>query len=320
MPEPAFRDPALEAEFRTSGFVRIRLFDADEICEIDRRLGAVLPSAPSPNHLSIYSNVLDAQAGRRTALAELAWEFLGPALARHIAGGRLRTSGVVVKPAGGGALPIHHHGPFIDRPFERAIVCWCPLIDTGPDTAGLRVVRRSHQILPYIRTHDRRDYFHSFRGALSKYWEDLEAEAGEAILIETTLLHGSTENAGNRDRSALTCMLVPDESRNAIFLETDDDMLEVLETGDDPAYAMYASTRTVSPAWRRLRLMPNRSRTITEAEFVRLIALGARADEDHDPLDALRGAAADGVRPRSAGSGLGQWMRGLAAGVRRRMA
>jgi len=40
--------------------------------------------------------------------------------------------------------------------------------------------------------------------------------------------------------------------------------------------------------WRRVATLPNRNRPVTEAEFVKLLALGRKASLDFDPLSLVR--------------------------------
>jgi hypothetical protein len=318
MPEPVFVDPRVEAEFSAKGFVKLRLFDAEETGEIRRGLERRIAGALQPNHSSIYASFLDQDESRRSAISASSAAMLQPAIARHVAGGRLRQGGLVGKAKGGGFLPIHHHTPFVDRPFDRAINCWFPLIDTSSDSGGFRVVPGSHQLLPFIPTFDRGCYFEPFRAAVESYAEDLSTEAGEAIFFETTLLHGSCANRGATDRLVMTYVLVSSEARNALILEHDGGaFFEVFETGNDPAYSIYGKTRAVLPHWRRLRHIPNRNRQITESEFVRLIERGARATEDFDPLDAVRGAN-DGVVENFRAPGIRRNLRALIQRVQRR--
>ncbi|WP_158266522.1 phytanoyl-CoA dioxygenase family protein [Allosphingosinicella deserti] len=282
MAVPTFIDPDLEARFAAEGVVVLRLLDADEATALGRELLATLPRPLPVNGRSIFASTVDDDVERQQRLAAFAAAVLEPALAHHLTGGRTCETGIVAKPAGGGVLPFHHHPPFVDRPYDRAITCWCPLMDTSPQTGGLRIIPGSSHILPFIRVPGAHNYFGGFKEALDKYAVDLTVEAGEAILFETTMLHGSGPNHGPADRIAVTALLTSAESRNALILEKDEDWLEIFETGDDPAFADYVRTWTVPDHWRSIGLLPNRNRIIDEREFARLLARGARATFAND--------------------------------------
>jgi hypothetical protein len=313
VPEPTFIDPRVEAEFSARGFVKIRLFQADQVGDIRRRMGAMISESAPPNHKSLYSSFLDPNDETRAAISAVVAAMLQPAVGEHIRGGRLRHAGLVRKVGRGAVLPFHHHETLVDRPFDRVINCWLPLSETGPHSGGLRVIPGSHQLLPYIRTREQGDYFASFRSALDKYAEDLSTEIGEAIFFETSLLHGSSENTRSTDRAAITCVTVSDEARNALIIDHDWASFDVRETGTDPAYGVYRKTGAAAPHWRRLRLMPNRNRPISEGEFIQLLDRGMRASEDFDPLDVVRG---EGSKSQDGGPGMRRRIGELVARVR----
>ncbi len=285
---PTFLSPDREAEFAARGYTLLRLFSADEALAIRDEALRRSKGELSANHGGIYLSFLDVGAGQKAALDELAQSALTRALEDKVTGGRLQNGGVIAKAPGAERLAIHHHSPVTDACFAREIVCWCPLTDVDESTGCLRVIPRSDHLLPYIRVPRGSVYFESFRAEIENYAVPVPLRAGEAILFDNTLLHGSAHHVGPDTRLAISVQIVPTSARNGIFLDNGLGRLDFVETASAEAFQTYAQTGVRPAEWETRRSLVNRNRPVTETEFRSLLSLGRKATENFDPLDGVR--------------------------------
>lgn len=115
-------------------------------------------------------------------------------------------------------VSFHHDVTFTDERSFRSLLLWCPLVDCGPDGGALQVLPGSHRWFSGIRPSTPS----SVPQVTSESQEDLvaravgyELRAGDGILIDAAMVHGSAANATDRVRPAVTFCLVP---RNAPVL------------------------------------------------------------------------------------------------------
>lgn len=293
MPAPTLTSPDRDLELSCKGYTRLRLFDAHEAAAIRDELVGLTLDRTAANHSNLYLSFLEGDPRVQGALEQAVTERLAAALAPHLAAGRIQNGGAVVKNAGADALAIHHHMPVTDSPFQREIVCWCPLTDVDENSGALQVIPRSHQLLPFIRVPRGRDYFESFADRLADYAVSLPAAAGEAILLDNTLLHGSAPNDGGEPRYAISVHIVPDDACNGLYLDPGDGFLDFVEVPPADAFRRYLETGTRPHEWRTAKRIRNANRPIGEAEFRRLLETNPHARKLADP-DPDAPAARDG--------------------------
>jgi hypothetical protein len=249
----------------------LRLFDVHEAVAIRNDLIGLTLDRTAVNHSNLYLSFLDGDPRVKGALEQAVTERLAAALAPHLAAGRIQNGGAIVKNAGADALAIHHHMPVTDSAFQREIVCWCPLTDVDENSGALQVVPRSHHLLPFIRVPRGRDYFEGFADRLADYAVPLPARAGEAILLDNTLLHGSAPNNGAEPRYAISVQIVPDDACNGLYLDPGDGFLDFVEVPPADAFRRYLETGTRPREWRTAKRIRNANQPIGEAEFRRLL-------------------------------------------------
>jgi 4-hydroxybenzoate polyprenyltransferase len=108
-----------------------------------------------------------------------------------------------------------HQGPyFTDESRYLSLGIWCPLTDVDADNGCLYVVKGSHRLnlqkRPYY-TFTCLPYGAKELSCLNEnYITLIPLKAGQAILFDRKLFHGSTSNVSSTDRVAATCLaLIP---------------------------------------------------------------------------------------------------------------
>lgn len=308
--EPTLEDGNHEAAFVERGFTVVPLFDPSEAAEIRQEISSLAAGAASANHSTIYLSFFEEDARRRTSLQQAVAKRLDPVLKRWVAGGRIQNHNVVTKAPGAGTLALHHHASITDCFFQREMNCWCALSDVDAETGAMRFVPRSHHILPYIRLPRGADYFAGFADAIENYGVTLPLKAGEAVLFDNSILHGSSPNLQDRTRLAISCQMVPAGARNGLCLEGDPGWIDFVEAPSAAAFDAFVQTGIRSGDWPCTRRIRNRNRPIREAEFRTLLASPRKASESVDPLDYVRGGDSLRARGRAVLAGIMGAVRG----------
>lgn len=187
------------------------LFTAEELAKLDAELTHLMTDAKVDkargerfiHDIGRHSEPLRAFAedARLIALVE---DLIGPGLAIH--------STKVLEKKAHDTVVCHWHQDeaYYRGPKQRESHCrmsiWMPLVNTGPENGGMRVVPGSHR--PGVKDHQRFDYAtcrlatldgnEAMAGAI-----DCPIKAGDLLLFHAKLIHSSGGNHSDRLRRAL---------------------------------------------------------------------------------------------------------------------
>ena len=298
---PALIDPTLQEEFLREGFVTTRLLETEAARSLRAEIAAInagdwaINHQPTGNYLSMYDDRRDLKA-RIDALVQ---HVIYPRLAHHFCDYTPAVNTVFTKPAGARDTQLHQHAPVSEHPFETNIAVWCALSDCGPDTGAAFVVPRSHHLYRFLRVYDQRDFFDSYRDRLVKrHARRLRFKAGEALIMDNSLLHGASENRGVEARMAVATLLMNPGSTFLIYRSKGDHVVAMDASGEplaDVQMMMVAPTRWVGPVRKRFPVWgAEAGLRQTEALLARC---GPRATETDDPLDRVAHLAPRPPRP-----------------------
>lgn len=286
-----FKEPDLQALFAEQGYVVVPLLSAEEAA---RHRKAALQCMPTDAKINdpqgaLYNTTFGAEESRDAGNA-LADRVVRPMLEALFDDYRYEGGSVMAKLPGSDMLAMHQHQPLSSDIFEPSLHCWLTLDDVGAENGALRVIPGSHQILRHIQSFNSPPFFSSFAGALEeRYAVTVPMRAGEAVLFERSLLHGSCPNRTARPTIRILSTLLPIESALCILAERGTDVFEALEVGDqsiDPG--LYCIAGGDTSRLKSAGLLPNRNMPITEREFARLLRLGAKVRPGYDPVDEIR--------------------------------
>jgi hypothetical protein len=203
-----FDDPALDARFAETGFLVRPFLDAEQVQTMTALHAEFAPPAASD-----FSATLLTTFETRWRVFEECRVRLSAPLRRILPFHTLALAAFVTKRARTttGRVPLHQDICIGDNRRAPALVCWCPLIDVGPDNAGLKVVPGTHRLFhqPYPINPTYRASYHARLAELDRECAvSLTVPAGSAVIYDQRVLHGSDENRSDHPRPALNCMLV----------------------------------------------------------------------------------------------------------------
>ncbi len=205
-----FVDDDAESTFRSRGFVRVEAFDPVRLgalwAEHERLVG-------EEAGITFDTIRADRQPLRRaTAAAADLWKVV---LDRLFVEHRVVFSAFVVKrPGDHSGMAPHDDRSFVDERTSRSVTAWIPLVDTGPeeDNGWIGVVPGSHRVAPGLGGTAVAEWFVPYREVLREHLVAVPARAGDAVVWDSRLIHGSPPNRSSSDRPALVVALVPREA------------------------------------------------------------------------------------------------------------
>ncbi len=136
-----------------------------------------------------------------------------------------------------GEVPLHQNWAFVDERKCTSVSIWCPLVDSNEANGTLQVVPGSHK------------RYGEFRGPMIP-WElngikdeiiknnliPMNLKAGEAVILDDSIVHYSALNLTNDLRLAIQLILIPAEEKSIHYhldAEKNPNKIEVLEVDVD---------------------------------------------------------------------------------------
>jgi len=201
-----FKDNALYENYLRDGFVKLTLYDSNELAELKRLYDHTVDKnlrglSPSLRHGDAEDNIrIHHEIGKITesAIAKHFKEF--DFVACHF----ISKSGYDEN-----EFRLHQDWNVVDESKFIAAHIWAPLQYTDPDNGGLFVIKGSHNFFNNYRSGSLGIPFIDSSEKVKRNILSFNLEAGEAIAYNQRLFHGSHPNPSNEDRKVVLCSIKP---------------------------------------------------------------------------------------------------------------
>lgn len=234
-----FLDHDLDDAIRERGFAVVPgLLPAEDVAH----LAAVLHDCLGEGHDGlVFSNEVRDPADRSRAERTIG-AVVGPHLLGLLDRYRLAASLFVLKLPGDAGRRIWHADPaLVDERHFTSVSAWVPLVDVDEVNGAFTVVEDSHRIVPVVRGGVR------VQGHLFPSEPEVEAlcdgprtliplRAGDALLYDHRLAHGSPANRSDAPRWAVNVPAVPEEAPLVHYIREADGSVDVYRLPDDYFY------------------------------------------------------------------------------------
>jgi hypothetical protein len=229
------QDPVLQKQFEKNGYARLPALGPSVVSALLAAAHRLLPpevSAPEAAGSPYHCSFMHSDQERRREVQAVFAEAFAPYVKQHLKGYRVLHAAIHVKPPGGGRLPLHINWSSVADLNRSTITLWCPLVDVGLENGTLELIPGSHRITRAIEA-EGRTYFHKYRKLLSDRTVPQPARAGEVILIEDTILHGSQTNQSDRPRIAAQIVCIPEDAVPVYYSSVSPTLFEVIKVDSD---------------------------------------------------------------------------------------
>jgi hypothetical protein len=234
-----FFNNELESEFRKKGYVQIPLLNEDEI---EYFLNAHQKLAPERKE-EFYTSIWHEDEKYRIDVNKTIESVIPTKLNSILIDYNPLFANFMVKKRGDkSSLDFHQDWTFVDESQYTAINVWIPLVDTNKMNGALRVVKGSHKFeIPY-RGRNIEGPFWKLNSFIRLFFSDiLEVKKGHAVLFDERLIHGSFQNYSEKERVAISNVMIPQEAEILHFSISEGNKLlnkQVVEKDFFTSYAL----------------------------------------------------------------------------------
>lgn len=206
-----FFDEHMEAQFRQNGFVYIPSVIAYE--DLEKLRGDFLKHVPAHEFGFHTTNMFNDEVYRRQVFGFINSIFV-PYLNKYLVDYTPVVSNYIVKEAGrNNHLDTHKDWSFVDEAEFDTVNMWCSLTDVDEQNGALRFLKGSQNSKDYYRSPS--SYFAYNDDDVKQQGEfvSLPMKAGDIVLFNSRVIHGSHINNSRDRRIAITITSKPAEAK-----------------------------------------------------------------------------------------------------------
>ncbi len=230
MSKTIFKDPEIQQRFETEGYVQIQLLEPEDIVELRRLFDHYFPNPAEGFFSSSYLNDLALKKEISAAIVAV----LSQRFDRYFTNYRCFGSAFLSKTAGNRSeMPMHQDWSIVNEDHYVAVNIWTPLSDADKVNGSLEVLPRSHQFAKVRRSPTLPFFWSGYEGEMRKSLFPLEVKAGEAIVLNQSLVHYSPANQTPEVRPAITTGLLSAEAKMEFNYQTEPGEVDIYQMEDD---------------------------------------------------------------------------------------
>jgi len=200
-----FKNKKSQHKFENDGYITTQLLNYNDITELLRFY--IRLDKTYVNNRVFHSTTFNKDPNYSKVIVSKLKDFIVPKIDKIIENYRVIIGGFIVKePSSNGIIPPHQDWTFVNEEKYYSINIWIPLQDVDINNGTLGIIDGSQDMFKSIRGSPNPQ----FKTALGQINMDLfpflnikSLKAGEAIIYDTKIIHGSTANLTNDSRVAV---------------------------------------------------------------------------------------------------------------------
>lgn len=219
-----FNDPDLEEKFQKDGYVIIPFLSDEEVKDMWNayqdtltQSGGLITSddANLAERITYDFTFIDKNIEYKKLVFKIITERFEKYVQKYLADYTPIIANFIRKKTNDGEVPLHQNWAFVDERKYTSVSIWCPLIDSNEQNGTLQVVPGSHK------------RFGEFRGPMvpwelenikmdiiKKHLIPMNVKAGQAVVLDDSLVHYSAINKTDELRLAIQLILMPSEVKS----------------------------------------------------------------------------------------------------------
>lgn len=276
-----FKDPALEAEFNEKGYVQVPFLSPEEVEylknayfeTLSERGGSMLGSETdfkNENEITYDFTFIDRKPDYKRKVFDLIVQVFERHWPNVLDNYTPIIANFIRKEHDSGEVPLHQNWAFIDECKATSVSIWCPLVDSGPHNGTLQMVDGSHKKFGKIRGPMIPWELEKIKGTIiGKYLTPMVTKAGNAVVLDDSIVHYSDVNASDGLRLTIQLILIPTELASIHYHmnpQQSKEEVHVLEV--DQNFYMEFHPWQMPKGVRELGHLTYQHKDLTEAEFL----------------------------------------------------
>lgn len=215
------KNPGLELEVNSNGYAVIDFLDTKALQSLRNEFAKYFPNREK--YSGAFSGMNELNLKDRKEMYYAIKQIIEPALASVFKNYRLPICSFYSrKPDGNYLLDWHSDPSFIlNEHIESIYGIWCPLLDVDENTGTLKIVPNSHRLVNKLHFAYKTSSWalSNKRRLLDNYSKSFKLKAGQAILFDGRIIHGSDPNISNVNRDNIV-MRVNHENSDYFSMRT----------------------------------------------------------------------------------------------------
>lgn len=203
---PVFKDQNLQDLFERDGFVKLKLFTPAQIANLrDYYENIHEQHVATRQDQSLYSSVETGNSELLLAIDRHVKSVIMEQVEAIFQNYQTLISNYLIKDSGDKTeLMPHQDLTFVNEPAECSFNLWIPLQKTDAKSGQLRVLKGSQHISKTLRVVPKYPRpFVLFQDTIRELFTDIETDIGECVVINHSLVHGSSLNLTGKPRVAV---------------------------------------------------------------------------------------------------------------------
>lgn len=239
-----FFNPSHDSSYRENGYIILDLLTESDLRELRSAFTRVERWHQSDIVASVLLIDLDLRRSIHESVAPVLERQLLPVLRNY----RFVLANFVSKRAASavGKFPLHQDPTFVEEGQRAGISSWCPLVDVDLNNGCLGVVPGSHRLNNTYRQPAMLPYPDWVPTLESTHMCYLPMRAGQVLLMDNRVIHGSPPNLSDSIRAVAAGVAVPRESPLLcchVVGKDSDQKTHVYEVPDDFYLRHFMTTR-----------------------------------------------------------------------------
>lgn len=248
------RDPHQERRLDREGYVVISGAGHDLLPRLREIADGITrgPSPPEPEGAAPAWETMTAPGGawelslnqldpaEQRAVVARAADSWSTILAEHFVDHRVVVTAFLYKhPGEDGVLPLHQDPTIVDEAERRSVTVWIPLdeISARRDNGALRVLAGSHRVARDLRGTGTVAPYLDHLERLWPHTEEIDVDAGDLVVLDSRVVHGSPPNRSDRVRRVMSGVVVPRDAPLCHVIAREQE-IQIIDT-DDEFYDTY---------------------------------------------------------------------------------
>ncbi|MEZ5036632.1 MAG: phytanoyl-CoA dioxygenase family protein [Chitinophagales bacterium] len=219
-----FKDATLESQFQKDGYVIIPFLNQDEVEFLKNKYFETLEQsggnigeqdANLKERITYDFTFINKNIDYKRMVYNLISDKFKPHYDKYLDNYRPVIANFIRKQSNDGEVPLHQNWAFVDERKVTSVSIWCPLVDSNSQNGTLEVTPGSHKrfgevrgpMIPWELENIKHDI-------INKHMIPMNVKAGQAVVLDDSLVHYSNINQTDGLRLAIQLILIPAEEKS----------------------------------------------------------------------------------------------------------
>lgn len=213
------RDNAYQKQLNDRGYIQFSLLNYQSL----ERLSEYYNQHQKEEPQHFYSSTHSVNFEFRKQTSDFIKKIVEPNLPSVLKDFKLLGGAFVVKPAHGkGVLQAHQDWNLVDERKFRSYNLWIPLVDVTKENGAVFILEGSHDKLTSFRGPQIPSVLKNIESEIWPFLKELPMKAGEALLYDHALVHGSPPNNSHLPRLGIVIGIVHQNAELHIYGQEND--------------------------------------------------------------------------------------------------